>query len=57
MASLKKILQNEKVTLIGGSSEEAPSAYKDIEAVMKSQATLVNIEGIFHPRIVRMAKD
>jgi tRNA-splicing ligase RtcB (3'-phosphate/5'-hydroxy nucleic acid ligase) len=57
MASLKKILQSEKVTLIGGSSEEAPSAYKDIEAVMKSQATLVNIEGIFHPRIVRMAKD
>lgn len=57
MSSLKKVLQREKVTLIGGSPEEAPSAYKDIELVMKSQTTLVNIEGKFYPRIVRMAKD
>ena len=40
-----------------GSPEEAPGAYKDIELVMKSQTTLVKIEGKFHPRIVRMAKD
>jgi tRNA-splicing ligase RtcB len=57
MSSLKKVLQSEKVTLIGGSPEEAPDAYKDIDAIMKSQTTLVNIEGKFHPRIVRMAKD
>lgn len=57
MSSMKKILQREKITLIGGSTEEAPDAYKDIESVMKSQTTLVNIEGKFHPRIVRMAKD
>lgn len=57
MSSLKKELQAEKVTLIGGSPEEAPGAYKDIELVMKSQTTLVKIEGKFHPRIVRMAKD
>lgn len=57
MSSLKKELQAEKVTLIGGSPEEAPGAYKDIELVMKSQTTLVKIEGKFHPRVVRMAKD
>lgn len=57
MSSLKKILQKEKITLIGGSTEEAPGAYKDIDSIMKSQTTLINIEGKFHPRIVRMAKD
>jgi tRNA-splicing ligase RtcB len=57
MSSLKKELQARKVSLIGGSTEEAPAAYKDIEAVMKSQTTLVKIEGKFHPRVVRMAKD
>lgn len=57
MSSLRKILQREKVTLIGGSTEEAPGAYKDIELVMSSQSTLVHVEGIFHPRVVRMARD
>lgn len=57
MSSLKKELEANKVTLIGGSPEEAPLAYKDIDVVMKCQPTLVKIEGTFHPRIVRMAKD
>ena len=57
MSSLKKVLESEKVTLIGGSPEEAPLAYKDIDLVMGSQSTLVNVEGKFIPRIVRMAKD
>jgi tRNA-splicing ligase RtcB len=57
MSSMKKLLQAGKVTLMGGSTEEAPSAYKDIEMIMKSQHTLVDIEGKFHPKIVRMAKD
>ncbi|MBL0742023.1 RtcB family protein [Chryseolinea lacunae] len=57
MSSLKKMLQAEKVTLIGGSPEEAPGAYKDIEVIMKSQGTLIEVEGKFHPRVVRMAKD
>lgn len=57
MSGMKKMLQSEKVTLIGGSPEESPLAYKDIDDVMKSQTTLINIEGKFHPRIVRMAKD
>jgi tRNA-splicing ligase RtcB (3'-phosphate/5'-hydroxy nucleic acid ligase) len=56
-SGLKKLIQSEKITLIGGGPEEAPSAYKDIELIMRSQTTLVNIEGKFHPRIVRMAKD
>jgi len=41
----------------GGSPEEAPGAYKDIDTVMKSQGTLVTVEGKFYPRVVRMAKD
>ena len=57
MSSMKKTLQREKITLIGGSTEEAPDAYKDIDMIMKSQTNLVNIEGKFHPRIVRMNKD
>jgi tRNA-splicing ligase RtcB len=56
-SSLKKLVSAKNVTLIGGSTEESPNAYKDIELVMKSQTSLVETEGIFHPRIVRMAKD
>lgn len=55
MSSLRKLLQKENVALLGGSAEEAPMCYKDIELVMKSQATLVNVEGKFFPRVVRMA--
>jgi tRNA-splicing ligase RtcB len=57
MRALKKELDRANVTLIGGSTEEASIAYKDIDAVMKSQTTLVRVEGKFHPHIVRMAKD
>jgi tRNA-splicing ligase RtcB len=56
MSSLKKLLQSQKVTLIGGSVEEAPTAYKDIELIMRSQTNLVNIEGTFYPKVVRMDK-
>jgi len=52
---LKDVLHQYDVTLIGGDLDEAPMAYKDILDVMKSQQELVNIEGIFHPKIVRMA--
>jgi tRNA-splicing ligase RtcB len=51
---MNDILLQHSVTLIGGDRDEAPMAYKDIRAVMQSQEELVNIEGIFHPRIVRM---
>lgn len=47
-------LDQQGVTLIGGGLDEAPMAYKDIHDVMRSQQDLVDIVGIFQPRIVRM---
>jgi len=40
--------------LLGGGLDEAPFAYKDIEAVMERQKKLVDIVGTFLPKIVRM---
>ncbi len=45
------------VTLLGGGLDEAPQAYKRIEAVIAAQADLVEIVGKFTPRIVRMADE
>jgi tRNA-splicing ligase RtcB (3'-phosphate/5'-hydroxy nucleic acid ligase) len=56
-SSLKKMLQGKGVSLIGGSPEESPLAYKDIDEVMDHQKMLVNIEGKFRPKIVRMYKE
>ena len=55
--ALKKYLTEHNVTLISGTTEEAPQAYKDIDNVMKSQNELVNIEGTIIPRIVRMSEE
>jgi len=55
--ALKKYLAERGVTLLGGTTEEAPQAYKDIEKVMESQKELVNIEGKIVPRIVRMSEE
>ena len=55
--ALKKYLTEYNVTLIGGTTEEAPQAYKDIKKVMESQKELVNIEGTIIPRIVRMSEE
>ena len=57
ISSLKKMLQGKGVSLIGGSPEELPLAYKDIDEVMNHQKMLVNIEGKFYPKIVRMHKE
>jgi tRNA-splicing ligase RtcB len=57
VSGMKKMLADHNITLIGGSTEEAPNAYKDIEQVMFAQQDLVNIEGIFQPKIVRMNKE
>jgi len=57
VSAMKKLLTNAGVTLIGGTVEENPSAYKDIETVIAAQHDLVNIEGKFNPRIVRMNKE
>lgn len=53
-SSLKKILENEGVELIGGGPEESPFAYKNIFDVMEAQKDLVNLLALFYPKLVRM---
>jgi len=57
VSAMKKLLANAGVTLIGGTVEENPLAYKDIETVIAAQGDLVDIQGKFWPRIVRMNKE
>ena len=56
-SAMKKLLADAGVTLIGGSVEENPFAYKDIERVIAAQDALVDIQGKFLPKIVRMNKE
>lgn len=53
--ALEKELEAQQVTLIGGGLDEAPFAYKDIRKVMRDQTDLVDVLGVFRPRVVRMA--
>ena len=55
-SAMKKFLSQAGVTLIGGSIEEMPLAYKNIDRVMQPQETLVEVQGKFMPRIIRMNK-
>lgn len=57
VSAMKKLLAKADVTLIGGTVEENPLAYKDIEAVIAAQNDLIDIQGKFYPRIVRMNKE
>lgn len=57
VSAMKKMLANANVSLIGGTVEENPLAYKDIETVIAAQHALIHIEGKFYPRIVRMNKE
>lgn len=50
----KAYLDQQGISLIGGGIDEAPMAYKDIHEVMRAQQDLVDVVGIFQPRIVRM---
>lgn len=52
--ALKDELSKHGVKLLGGGLDEAPFAYKDIEAVMNSQKHLVEVVGRFTPKIVKM---
>jgi len=52
--ALKKELKEHGVKLIGGGLDEAPFVYKDINEVMQSQTTLVDVLGKFFPAIVQM---
>ncbi|MEN8115428.1 MAG: RtcB family protein [Bacteroidota bacterium] len=53
-SQLKKYLREKDIELIGGGPDESPFAYKDIRDVMKHQKDLVNVLGVFYPKIVRM---
>ncbi len=52
--ALKDELNKHGVKLLGGGLDEAPFAYKDIEMVMQSQKQLVDVIGVFTPKIVKM---
>ncbi len=51
---VNNFLEKHGVSLIGGGLDEAPMAYKDIHQVMKAQKELVEVLGMFCPKIVRM---
>lgn len=42
--------------LLGGGLDEAPQAYKEIYEVMQSQKQVVDVLGLFYPKIVKMDK-
>jgi tRNA-splicing ligase RtcB len=50
-------LRERGITLLGGSADEAPQAYKDIGVVLAAQDDLVEVIGTFTPRVVRMAEE
>lgn len=52
--AMSKKLADAGVQVIGGSMDESPMAYKDIEKVMSYQKELVTVLGIFKPKFVRM---
>jgi tRNA-splicing ligase RtcB len=54
-SSLRDLLKERNVHLIGGAVDEAPAAYKDIRQVIAGQTELVEVLGVFHPKVVRMA--
>ena len=45
------------VEVIGSGLDEAPMAYKNIHQVMEFQKDLVEVVGMFTPKIVRMCGD
>lgn len=56
-SEFRKMINAADVTLIGGSTEESPLAYKDIDEVMNAQRALVDVHGKFTPKVVRMNKE
>ena len=55
--AMRKQLAEAGVELLGGTTEEAPGAYKSMREVMADAAPLVEIVGTITPRIVRMNKE
>lgn len=56
-SEFRKMISAADVTLIGGSTEESPLAYKNIDEVMNAQLALVDVHGKFTPKVVRMNKE
>ena len=56
-SEMRQVLKDHNVTLIGAGRDEAPMAYKNIDAVMASQTELVDVIAKFIPKLVRMADD
>jgi tRNA-splicing ligase RtcB len=54
---LSALMKEKGITLIGGGTDEAPGAYKDIRTVMAAQNELVDVIATFRPKMVRMADD
>ena len=54
---VKDVLAERGVNLLSAGIDEAPHAYKDIEAVMDAQRDLVRKVARFEPRLVKMAPE
>ena len=54
-SDVQKLLDDRGVTLLSAGIDEAPMAYKDIEAVMAAQQDLVESLAQFQPSLVKMA--
>jgi tRNA-splicing ligase RtcB len=52
--AVRRFLEQQGVTLLGGGLDEAPQAYKDSRLVMQAQSELVRAWAEFRPVIVRM---
>ena len=55
--ALNQLLAQRGVTLLGGSTEEAPDAYKPMDEVLAASEKLVKVVGRIYPRIVRMNQE
>jgi len=54
-ADARRVLEARGVTLLSAGLDEVPMAYKDIDAVMAAQTSLVEAVARFDPRLVKMA--
>ncbi|HOG28521.1 MAG TPA: RtcB family protein [Vicinamibacterales bacterium] len=52
---VRRVLDARGVTLLSAGLDEAPMAYKDIDAVMAAQRSLIHPVARFTPRLVKMA--
>lgn len=49
-----RYLKERGITLLSAGLDEAPQAYKSIEAIIAAQSDLIDVIGQFKPLIVRM---